>query len=225
MKLPSRRLLARTVAVLVLFTAVAGQVVRRPIPCTTPGVLLSLEFAATQADADRLAPPRTPLRDGVREAQQRDNWFIYVYGLLFLSAAGLVARRGTRYDKVVAVGIGVLTLLAGFYDWRENQAIVAALSGPPATGDFESPAGWAADKWRLIFLAAFALATPFLNRITKVSESRALATVMGLLLLAPTAIGAWTSTLHRAVELGTPLLALGFLLLALLCVWEPDYLN
>ena len=218
----STRRHAWAVAVLVLTSAIAGDAVQSRLPCGGGNVFQMLQFAENKLLVMRIAPAGSSLNAAAIEAQRLDTrLFIPIYWLLFASAGLLFARTGKNPDRLAGIGIIAAASGAAWSDLQENRLILAALAN---ADDFRSPINWAMAKWALVFAATLGLSLPPLLRVKRPHQSRVLAVVAGILLLAGSVIG--LNVLRGPEWLGAAvaLAAIGLLLMALSFIWNPEYL-
>jgi hypothetical protein len=214
---------AWAVAVLVFAAAIAADAVQSSLPCGTGDVTHSLQFATDSSVVQNVAPPGSAIRAAALAAQRLDTRILVPgYWLLFAGAGLLLWRTRGRIDRGAGTVVIALATGAALFDFLENRIIVAALTdGAP----FRSAALWATVKWALVFAATLALALPFLARLKIPHQSRPLAVMTGLVLMAGGLIGSsvWRGDGWIAAALAT--IAIGLLLMALLFLWDPEYLD
>ena len=214
---------ARAVAVLVFAAAIAADAVQSSLPCGTGDVTQRLQFATDSSVVQHVAPPGSEIRAAALAAQRLDTRILVpAYWLLFAATGLLFWRSLGRIDRVGGAVVIALATGAALFDFLENRAIVAALTD---AGPFRSAAQWATIKWALVFAATLALAFPFLARLKISHQSRPLAVITGMVLMAGGLIGLSVWRGDGWITVALPTIAIGLLLMALLFLWDPEYLD
>jgi hypothetical protein len=214
---------AWAVAVLVFAAVIAGDAVRSALPCRTGDVIQKLQFSDQASTVESVAPQGSKIRAAAVTAQRLDSRVLVpAYWLLFTAAALLLWRTALTVDHFAGTVVIVFATAAALLDLQENRVIVADLEDGAA---FRSPVFWAKAKWAAVFFATLGLSLPFLARLMIPHQSRVLAIITGTVLLTGGLIGVsvWRGPGWVAAALSVT--AIGMLLMALLFLWDPRYLN
>ena len=209
---------AKLAAILTFFVAIAAAAVTREVPRDRPQLLLSLEFADSAEEVRRLAP--AAVRDAVIRAQWLDTaLLIPSYWALFFVSGRTISRSGGERHRRLGRVVMVTICAAAAFDYAENAAIAAALADAGLV--WGVPAVWAYGKWLLFYGTAVALGAVLCAAPARRFHGR----LAGLLVGLAGAAGV-TATLVSTpwVPAAIPGLFAGLVLLALLWLWDPEYL-
>lgn len=215
---PRLRSWARFASALIFAAAVAAAAVTRHIPSTHDGILLKLEFATSAGEVLRQVPAE--MRDRILRAQRDDSLLLIPVYWAFFAASGVVLLlSGGRVNRASGAMVILGITVAAACDLRENALLVEALTDPAADGN---PARWARPKWLLFFISTLALSAPLL---TATPHLRLHANLAALSCAVAGLWGLWTSTFrHTGIPEVFPALAVALFLLALLFLWDPEFL-
>lgn len=212
------RVWAFLASTLIFGLAVAFVAVARHLPKERAGLHVTLAFAKS-ADEVRASMP-TALQLAVLEAQNDDSrFFIPIYWLAIAAIGGFLLLNGGRLNRRSGWAVLLLISAVAGCDLLENSRIVDALGATSHAG----PAPWGWLKWLLVFLLAGVMALPLLNRMNTlrkharlVARTFAISCVLGL-------VG--TLLFHAFIPIAALLFAVGLFLLALLLIWDYNFLG
>jgi hypothetical protein len=146
-------------------------------------------------------------------APAHDPILIATYWLLFICIGLVFWSSDARLDRIASLVVFGGGTLGAILDVLENQAILVGAEP------------WAEAKWLSISVTAIGVAVPPVARSLTGHDYHLLGTVGGIFLAAGGLLGVFLRETPDSISVALLLGGAGLLFVALLFVWEPEYIS